>query len=53
MRLLINQGGTPTVMFGPGDVRQAHAPNESVPLTEVVTCARVLAVWLLRELDAR
>jgi acetylornithine deacetylase len=53
MSLLINQGGTPTVMFGPGDVRQAHAPNEWVSIAQVVDCARVLAVWLLRELDAR
>lgn len=52
MRLLIRQGGTPTVMYGPGSVRQAHAPNESVPIAEVVDCARVLAVWLLRELGA-
>ncbi len=50
MRLLINQGDTPTVMFGPGDVRLAHAPDESVRLAEVVECARVLAVWLVREL---
>lgn len=52
MRLLIRQGGTPTVMYGPGNVGVAHAPNEFVPIGEVVTCARVLAVWLLRELGA-
>jgi acetylornithine deacetylase len=50
MRLLINEGGTPTVIFGPGDVRQAHAADEFVPLTEVADCARVLASWLVREL---
>lgn len=50
MSLLINAGGIPTVMFGPGDVRLAHAPNESVPVAELVTAARVLAVWLLRGL---
>ncbi len=50
MRLLINEGGTPTVIFGPGDVRAAHAANESVPLDEVVECARVLAEWLAQEL---
>jgi len=48
MRLLINQGKTPTVLFGPGDVRVAHSPNEYVAIDEVVTCARALAVWLLR-----
>lgn len=47
MRLLINQGDTPTVMFGPGDVRVAHAADEHVSLGEVATVAEVLAEWLL------
>jgi len=50
MRLLVNEGGTPTVMFGPGDVRVAHSADEYVPLAEVVECARTLAAWLVREL---
>ena len=50
MRLLINEGRTPTVIFGPGDVRAAHAANESVALDEVVECSRVLAEWLVQEL---
>jgi acetylornithine deacetylase len=50
MRLLVNEGHTPTVMFGPGDVRVAHAADEHVPTDEVVACARALAVWLVREL---
>lgn len=50
MRLLVNEGATPTVIFGPGDVRIAHAADEWVPLDEVETCARVLAVWLVRTL---
>jgi acetylornithine deacetylase len=50
MRLLINEGATPTVMFGPGDVRVAHSADEYVPLAEVVDCARTLARWLVREL---
>jgi acetylornithine deacetylase len=53
MRLLINEGATPTVMFGPGDVRVAHSADEYVPLAEVVDCARTLAAWLVRELVAR
>jgi acetylornithine deacetylase len=53
MRLLINEGATPTVMFGPGDVRVAHSADESVPLAEVVDCARALAAWLVRELLPR
>jgi acetylornithine deacetylase len=46
MRLLVRQGATPTVMFGPGDVRVAHAADEHVDLDDVVACARVLAAWL-------
>ncbi len=50
MRLLVREGGTPTVMYGPGDVRVAHAADEHVDLEEVVTCARVLAAWVVRML---
>ena len=32
MRLFINVGDTPCVIFGPGDVRLAHGADESVPL---------------------
>jgi acetylornithine deacetylase len=52
MRLLVNEGRTPTVIFGPGDIRVAHSANEHVPLAEVADCARVLAAWVLRELGA-
>ena len=48
MRLLINEGGIPTVMFGPGDVRQAHSADEWVAVDEVADCARVLAAWIVR-----
>lgn len=48
MRLFINQGGTPTVMYGPGDVRKAHAADEHVPIQQVVTCSEVLATWVSR-----
>jgi acetylornithine deacetylase len=50
MRLLVNEGRTPTVIFGPGDVAAAHAADEHVPLTEVVDCAKVLAAWVMGEL---
>ena len=48
MRHLVNTGGVPTVLFGPGDVRQAHAPDEYVEIEELVTAARVLALTALR-----
>ena len=50
MRLFINQGATPTVMYGPGDVKVAHSADEHVPLAEVVECAEVLAQWLVDHL---
>jgi acetylornithine deacetylase len=49
-RLLINEGGTPTVLYGPGEPELAHAVDEHVPLEEVAMCARVLAVWVMRAL---
>jgi acetylornithine deacetylase len=48
MRLLVNQGGVPTVLFGPGNVRRAHRPDESVPIEDLLTVARVIAVTALR-----
>jgi acetylornithine deacetylase len=50
MRLFVNEGDTPCVIFGPGDVRRAHAADEFVPLDEVKACARVLAAWVVSEL---
>ena len=35
MRLLVNVGRIPTVLFGPGDVRVAHMPDEYVPIDEL------------------
>ncbi len=48
MRLLVNVGNTPTVMFGPGDVRVAHRPDEFVPLDDLLAAARTLALTALR-----
>jgi len=50
MRLFINEGATPTVMYGPGNVRSAHAADEHVHLAEVAECAEVLAQWLATRL---
>ncbi len=44
---LLTARGIPTVQYGPGDVRLAHGPHESVPVDEVVTAARALAVLVL------
>ena len=52
MRLLVNEGATPTVIFGPGDKLVAHSADEWVSVDEVVACARTIAAWLVRELVA-
>jgi acetylornithine deacetylase len=48
MGLLVNHGSTPTVLFGPGDIRRAHRPDEFVEVEELVTAARALAVAAMR-----
>jgi len=50
MRLLVQEGNTPTVIFGPGAKEQAHTANEWIATDQVIDCARVLAAWLVREL---
>lgn len=39
--------GMPGVVFGPGDLRQAHSPDEFVPLDEVLDAAKVIALSLM------
>ena len=49
--LLDRVGGIPTVIFGPGDVRAAHRPNEHVPITDLVDCASAIALSIMRFLS--
>ncbi|WP_456696547.1 ArgE/DapE family deacylase [Aeromicrobium sp. P5_D10] len=39
--------GIPTVQYGPGDIANAHALEESVRIDEVVTCAKAYAELIL------
>jgi acetylornithine deacetylase len=48
MGLLAGVGGIPTVLFGAGDIRKAHQPDESVDIDELVAMARTLAVAVVR-----
>ena len=41
-------GRIPTVVFGPGDVRAAHRPDEHVPVDDLVDCARSIALSIVR-----
>jgi len=41
---------TPVVVFGPGPSAACHAPDEHVPIDDLVDVAKVLAVYLYRQL---
>lgn len=45
---LYNAAGVPTLHYGPGDVRLAHSPQESVPIDELVTVTEALVLALVR-----
>ena len=48
MRLLVNEAKIPTVIYGPGDIRRAHAPDEFVPVSELLAVTRALVLTILR-----
>jgi acetylornithine deacetylase len=48
VRHLINVAETPTTVFGPGDVRVAHGANEFVPVDELETVVKTLALTIMR-----
>ena len=46
LRLFTNHGKIPAILYGQGDVVHAHSVNEFVPLEEVITCTKVLALTI-------
>ena len=46
MRLFIHFGGMPCIMYGAGDVRLAHAPDEHVSVTDLLTATSTIACLL-------
>ena len=46
MRHFVLTGGMPCVLFGAGDVRLAHAPNESISLEDLCKSVAVLAFFI-------
>jgi acetylornithine deacetylase len=48
LRLLVNMGGVPTLLFGPGDVNVAHMPDEFVDVQEVILAARAYILAVIR-----
>lgn len=53
LRLMTNLGGIPTVHYGPGDAALAHGPSESVPVDELLTASRALAMVTLEQCGVR
>ncbi len=47
MRLFIRFGGMPCIMYGAGDVNVAHAPDEHVSITELLTATKTVACLLV------
>ncbi len=48
LRLMTGLGHIPTLHYGPGSVKQAHAPNEYVPIAEMVQTAQTLIAIILQ-----
>lgn len=46
MRLFIRIGDMPCVMYGAGDVNVAHAPDEHLSITELMTATKTVACLL-------
>jgi acetylornithine deacetylase len=46
MRHFVITGGVPCVMFGAGDVRLAHAPDESILIEDLLTAITTTAVFI-------
>ncbi|MGE3798701.1 MAG: M20/M25/M40 family metallo-hydrolase, partial [Thermomicrobiales bacterium] len=48
MRHFVHAGNIPCVMFGAGDVRLAHAPDESILLDDLFTATATTAVLIVQ-----
>lgn len=48
LRHLVNAGKTPGILFGPGNVVEAHRENESIAVSELVDGARAVALSVMR-----
>ncbi|MBA3289260.1 MAG: M20/M25/M40 family metallo-hydrolase, partial [Acidimicrobiia bacterium] len=53
LRLYVGVGGIPTLQYGPGDGRFAHAPREQVEIADVLHVARTLTLLALRRCGTR
>jgi acetylornithine deacetylase/succinyl-diaminopimelate desuccinylase family protein len=44
----LNQAGIPTVIFGPGNLAQAHSENEYVEIEQVIKAAKTIALTVMQ-----
>ena len=55
MRHLVNQGGIPSIIFGPGTIAQAHKPDEHIDLGEyldsIACLIEFIATWCNMEAE--
>jgi acetylornithine deacetylase len=50
MRLLVHEAQTPAILYGPGDIKQAHSTDEWIAVDEIVRAARVITAAAARYL---
>ena len=48
LRLFVNVGGFPALLYGPGDVHVVHMPDEFVDVQEVILAARAYILAAIR-----
>ncbi len=48
LRLMTGLGQIPTLHYGPGSVKQAHTPNEYVPIEEIIKTTQTLIAVILQ-----
>ncbi len=48
LRLMVGLGHIPTLHYGPGNVKHAHAPNEHVPVAQLRAVVQTLVLSFLR-----
>ena len=53
LRLMVGLGHVPTLHYGPGHVKNAHAPDELVPVDHLRAVVRTLVVAIVRFCGAR
>ena len=52
MRLLVHEAETPAILYGPGDIKQAHSTDEWIAVDEIARAARIVTAAAARYLTA-